>query len=54
MLDFDKELEKFKPMLKTNQIEEEIARDTLEDMIDIFKSFQRDIMHDKYNMRKEG
>lgn len=54
MLDFDKELEKFKPMLKTSQIEEEIASDTLEDIIDLFKDFQEGIMQDKYKMRKEG
>ncbi len=54
MLDFDKELERFKPMIKVSQIEEQIASDPLEDMIDLFKSFKQDIDQEKYNMRKEG
>lgn len=54
MLDFDKELEKFKPMLKTSQIEEAIASDTLEDIIDLFKNFQQGMAQDKYKIRKEG
>lgn len=54
MLDFEKELERFKPMLNINRIEEQLEKEPLEDVIDVFKSFQKDLSEEKYMMRKEG
>ncbi len=39
MLDFDRELEKFKPMMSIDHIEEQLKQETLEDLVDILKSF---------------
>ena len=41
MLDFEKELEKFKPVLNIQHIEERIDQDGIKDMIDIVKAFSR-------------
>lgn len=38
MLDFEKELEGFKPIAEIDDIEDEIANDDLEDMLDILKA----------------
>ena len=43
MINFEKELEKFKPILNVNRIEERIGQEEMLDMIDIFKFFDNDI-----------
>lgn len=53
MLDFNKELESFKPMQDVEYTQEELASEELEDIIDVFKSFQKDIKKEKHNRRKE-
>lgn len=37
MIDFDKELEKFKPLLDINQIEQNISSEEIKDLIDLIK-----------------
>lgn len=37
MIQFEKELEKFKPMLDINQIEESIGNDDTKDLVDLVK-----------------
>lgn len=53
MLDFDRELEKFKPMMNIDHIEEQLKQETLEDMIDILKSFGTSL-NEAWQSRKEG
>ncbi|WP_172674836.1 hypothetical protein [Cellulosilyticum ruminicola] len=53
MLDFDRELEKFKPMMDIEHIEEQLENETLEDMIDVLKSFGNSL-NDTHSSRKEG
>lgn len=52
MLDFDRELDKFKPMMNINHIEEQLEQETLEDMIDILKSFGTSV-NEVHQSRKE-
>lgn len=39
MLDFKKELEKFEPILGINQIEEQVSKQDITDIIDVLKAF---------------
>lgn len=39
MLNFDDELQKFKPILNINGIEEEIATEDMRDIIDLIKAY---------------
>lgn len=39
MLDFKKELDKFKPLLDVERIEERIDKDDMKDLMDILKEF---------------
>lgn len=39
MLNFDNELQKFKPILNINGIEEEIATEDMRDIIDLIKAY---------------
>lgn len=41
MIDFMKELEKFKPILDVDHIEEKIDNDDMKDLIDILKDFNK-------------
>lgn len=41
MIQFDKELEKFKPVLEVNQIEDHIANEEIKDLIDLIKANQQ-------------
>lgn len=56
MLDFEKELEKFKPVLNIQHIEERIDQDGIKDMIDIVKTFSmtggRGMMSEPYIMQE--
>ena len=38
MIDFEKELEGFEPIAEIDDIEDEIAKDDLEDVLDILKA----------------
>lgn len=38
MIDFEKELESFEPIAEIDDIEDEIAKDDLEDVLDILKA----------------
>lgn len=59
MLDFNKELERFKPLQDIESTQSidltqgELASEELEDIIDVLKCFQKDIKKEKHNMRKE-
>lgn len=46
MINFEKELEKFKPILNVDHIEEHIEGETMKDIIDIFKFFEHDIYNE--------
>lgn len=46
MINFDKELEKFKPILNVNRIEEHIGQEDMMDIIDIFKCLGQDIYNE--------
>lgn len=46
MINFDKELEKFKPILNVNRIEEHIRQEDMMDIIDIFKFLGQDIYNE--------
>lgn len=52
MINFDKELEKFKPILNVNRIEEHISQEDMKDIIDIFKFFDRDIYNEASVLRE--
>lgn len=41
MIQFDKELEKFKPILEIDHIEEHIGNEEIKDMIDLLKVSQQ-------------
>lgn len=41
MIKFDKELEKFKPIMDINDIEENIAIDDTKDMIDLIREIMK-------------
>lgn len=41
MIQFEKELEKFKPVLEINHIEEHIANEEIKDIIDLLKVSQQ-------------
>ena len=46
MINFEKELEKFKPILNVDHIEEHIEGEAMKDIIDIFKFFEHDIYNE--------
>lgn len=46
MINFDKELEKFKPILNVNRIEEHIGQEDMTDIIDILKFLGQDIYNE--------
>lgn len=41
MIDFKKELEKFKPLLDVDHIEDRIGKEDMKDLIDILKEFNQ-------------
>lgn len=47
MLDFKKELEKFKPINEIDDIEESIANDELQDIMDLLKEVGKNNNSDK-------
>ncbi|ADZ83186.1 hypothetical protein QTL86_10145 [Cellulosilyticum sp. ST5] len=52
MINFEKELEKFRPILNVNRIEERISQEDMMDMIDIFKFFDNDIYNEASALRE--
>lgn len=46
MINFDKELEKFKPILSVNHVEEQITKEDMADMIDVLKMLGQDIYNE--------
>lgn len=46
MINFDKELEKFKPILNVNHVEEQITKEDMADMIDVLKMLGQDIYNE--------